>query len=160
MITCTDAKTGLPITFGVAYIIMVESQADDTRAKVSLAWGAGIITHLVLESHDDVVAKIDALHTVVALDAEQEVGQRDGADRPLASDNYNPEVYGQIEVTPPDAPLTDEIADALLRLACQDCNPNIVVHWHREKAGTSEEWSCTVAHDDGCPTLRKYEEGQ
>lgn len=72
--------------------------------------------------------------------------------------DYNPEVYGQIEVTPPDAPLTDALADKFLADACQDCNPNIVVHWWREQAGNPElEWSVTVAHDEGCPWLAEHE---
>lgn len=60
--------------------------------------------------------------------------------------------YDYIEIMgPDDVPLPVWLTADYM--PCQDCRANLFLRW------TGTDWHVTVAHDDGCPTLRTIEKG-
>lgn len=72
------------------------------------------------------------------------------------SDDYRPDVYGQVEASWRTAPPPQEVVDRALAAECPDCNVNAFVEEHPEVDG---EYIVKIAHDDTCPWLARREEG-
>ena len=68
------------------------------------------------------------------------------------SDRYD---YVELIDAPPHVAPHGEWWEALMAEPCPDCRANIFARWTGSQV---QPWRVSIAHDDGCPTLAKFEE--
>jgi hypothetical protein len=71
------------------------------------------------------------------------------------TDNYRPDIYGQVEGRWRTDPPSQEIIDEALKIECPDCNVNVFIE---EDENIDGKYLLVVAHDETCPWLKaKYD---
>lgn len=72
------------------------------------------------------------------------------------SDRYD---YVELIGAPPGVAPRGEWWDRLIAEPCPDCRANVFAYWDDERAlgKTARPWRIEIAHDDGCPELKRQE---
>jgi hypothetical protein len=73
------------------------------------------------------------------------------------TDDYRPDLYGQVEASWRTAPPPEWVVNTALAVECPDCNVNVFIEEHPTIDG---EYMTKIAHDETCPWLARYEEAK